>query len=92
MAVDKLDRFLSFFICAGGNAQMRKTVFRHPCLYFSTDSRVIQNIDAQWKPKILYRDKNLNFYFAHAEMRKRVFLNFLQFLPTDFETVTEYVF
>ena len=30
--------------------------------------------------------------FAHAEMRKRVFLNFLRYLRTDFEAVTEYVF
>ena len=80
------------FICAGENAQMRKRVFRHLCLYFSTDSRVIQNIDAQWKPKKRSRDKNFTFSFAHAELRKRVFLNFLRYLPTDFEAVTEYAF
>ena len=90
--MNQIDFFYLFFICAGENAQMRKRAFRHLCLYFSTNSRVIQNIDAQWKPKILYRDKNLNFYFAHAEMRKRVFLNFLRYLRTDFEAVTEYVF
>ena len=89
--MNQIDFYL-FFICAGGNAQMRKRVFRHLCLYFSTNSRVIQNIDAQWKPKKLSRDKNFTFSFAHAEMRKRVFLNFLRYLPTDFEAVTEYVF
>ena len=89
--MNQIDFYL-FFICAGGNAQMRKRVFRHLCLYFSTNSRVIQNIDAQWKPKKLSRDKNFTFSFAHAEMRKRVFLNFLRYLRTDFEAVTEYVF
>ena len=43
-------------------------------------------------PKKLSQDKNFTFSFAHAEMRKRVFLNFLRYLPTDFEVVTEYVF
>ena len=71
---------------------MRKRVFRHLCLYFSTNSRVIQNIDAQWKPKKLSQDKIFTFSFAHAEMRKRVFLNSLRYLRTDFEAVTEYVF
>ena len=42
--------------------------------------------------KKTFSDKNFTFSFAHAEMRKRVFLNFLRYLRTDFEAVTEYVF
>ena len=42
--------------------------------------------------KKLYWERILTFSFAHAELRKQVFLNFLRYLPTDFEAVIKYVF
>ena len=71
---------------------MRKRVFRYLSLYFITDSHVIQNIDAQWTPTKLYWERILIFPFARAELRKRVFLNFLGYLLTGCGAVIEYVF
>ena len=74
--MNKIDLiFISFAL-----AEMRKQVFLHLCLYFSTDLRVIQNKDAQWKQKKALLRKNFDFFsFAPAELRNcatEFFLNF----------------
>ena len=53
---------LIFFVSASGNAQMCKLIFRRPYLYFSTESRVIRNVDLQ----INFFEREFRFFFICA--------------------------